>query len=566
MANSRSGHLMKTGLLGGQGFLGTWVRRELLRRGHEVVVFDRHPRTEMAPGETFFLGNVEDSIAVTELAAHVDGVIHLAAVLGTQETIGNPRPSAVTNIMGSLNVFEATNQYDLPMVYAGVGNSWMRDHATGSYTISKTAAEDYTRMFNAYREGRISVVRPVNAYGPGQSTAAPYGCLDPETPVLCADLTWRPIKSLREGAEVIGIDEEVVTGEKRKLRRARVTGSWATRKQAVRIRFEDGRSVVCSTDHPWLTSSPSGQIRQWVRASKLRTEDRVTWVTTRTWETGDTRDHGYISGLLDGEGHIGSHGVVLTQNPGAVLDEYLHILKECDFDPQPRLKQTGRSVMDVYLSGLSSRLRLLGEFRPVRLLEKAHALWEGKAPNGGRSRIVDIEELGEVDLWDIETTSHTYIANGFASHNSSKVRKILPALTCRALTGTPVEVYGDGKQISDCIYVEDVARVFVAALEYTVDHAPLEKPAEAGPAVSCTVNDIARLVVEEAAKFTGHDPVKIIHLPMRPGEVPGAVVRSDTSTLRPLGVDAADFTPLAEGVRKTVEWFAENWLPTWRKS
>ena len=313
---------MKIGVTGSQGFIGGWVRRELLRRGHEVVVFDRYPRTPLADGEAFFLGDIENSNSVTEMAAHVDAVIHLAAVLGTQETIQNPRPSAVTNIMGGLNVFEAAAQYRLPVVYAGVGNAWMRDHATGSYTISKTCVEDYGRMYNAYRGGIISVVRPVNAYGPGQSVAAPYG--------------------------------------------------------------------------------------------------------------------------------------------------------------------------------------------------------------------------------------------------PSKVRKILPAFTCRALTGTPIEVYGDGEQISDCIYVGDVASTFVTALEYTAEHGPLEKPAEVGPTESCTVNDVARLVAHFAAEANGGKPVGITHLPMRPGEVPGAVVRSDTSTLEPLGIDPGNFLSLEEGIRRTVEWYAENWLPFWK--
>lgn len=313
---------MKIGVTGSQGFIGGWVRRELLRRGHEVVVFDRYPRTQMADGEAFFLGDIENANSVTELAAHVDGVIHLAAVLGTQETIQNPRPSAVTNILGGLNVFEAANQYGLPVVYAGVGNAFMRDLATGSYTISKTCVEDYARMYNAYRNGTISVVRPVNAYGPGQSVAAPYG--------------------------------------------------------------------------------------------------------------------------------------------------------------------------------------------------------------------------------------------------PSKVRKILPAFTCRALTGTPIEVYGDGEQVSDCIYVGDVASTFVTAMEYTASSGPLEKPAETGPVESCTVNDVARLVAHFAAEASGRDRVDITHLPMRPGEVPGAVVRSDTSTLEPLGIDARDFVSLKEGIRRTVEWYAENWLPFWK--
>jgi UDP-glucose 4-epimerase len=273
----------------------------------------------MAGGEEFFLGDIRDETAVVELAAHVEGIIHLAAVLGTQETIGNPRPSADTNIRGSLNVFEAANQYGLPVAYAGVGNAFMRDLGTGSYTISKTAAEDYARMFNAYRGGRITIVRPVNAYGPGQSVAQPYG--------------------------------------------------------------------------------------------------------------------------------------------------------------------------------------------------------------------------------------------------TSKVRKILPALTCRALTGTPIEVYGDGTQVSDCVYVGDVARAFVTALEHTVEHGPTERPVEVGPITSVTVNDIARLVAEEAALVTAREPVGIKHLPMRPGEVPNAVVKADTSTLQQIVMTAADFVSLEEGIRRTVDWYANMWLP-----
>lgn len=322
---------MRVGLTGGAGFIGGHIIEALVTRGHQVIVFDHRGRIDpqlmlgLAPYDreavTVMLGDVRDSTAVTELAAHVDGIIHLAAVLGTQETIGNPRPSAETNILGSLNVFEAAAQYGLPVVYAGVGNHWMRDHGAGSYTISKTCAEDFARMFNAYRGGRIAIVRPVNAYGPRQSVAAPYG--------------------------------------------------------------------------------------------------------------------------------------------------------------------------------------------------------------------------------------------------SSKVRKILPAMACRALTGTPIEVYGDGTQISDCVYVTDVAKAFVTALEQTRASikAPA-KPIEVGPSDSGTVNDIARLVAACAAQVTGRDPVEVKHLPMRPGEVPNSVVSANVSTLAQIGMDAAQFVPLDEGVALTVEWYARNWLPT----
>ncbi|MFE9391722.1 NAD-dependent epimerase/dehydratase family protein [Streptomyces sp. NPDC006784] len=314
---------MKVLVTGGSGFIATWIRHQLLARGHTVLVMDHQDRRGgLLDGEEFFLGDVRDATAVTEAAAHADGIIHLAAVLGTQETISNPRPSAETNIIGSLNVFEAATQYRIPTVYAGVGNHFMRLQGTGCYTITKSAAEDLARMYNAYRDGgQVAIVRPVNAYGPGQSVAAPYG--------------------------------------------------------------------------------------------------------------------------------------------------------------------------------------------------------------------------------------------------TSKVRKVMPAFTCRALTGTPIEVYGDGTQVSDCVYVEDVARVFVAALEHTACHGAPAQPIEVGPATSCTVLDIARLVADTAAEMTGRAPVDITHLPMRPGEVPNAVVRADTSTLDVLGADhgADSFVPLADGIRNTVRYYAEHWLP-----
>lgn len=319
---------MRVGLTGGQGFIGSWIANELRTRGHDVVIFDRHNHVHTPDywdsRFEFFQGDVRDSTAIVELAAHVDGIIHLAAVLGTQETIQNPRPSAETNILGSLNVFEAANQYDLPVVYAGVGNHWMRDHGTGSYTISKTAAEDFTRMFNKYRNGRISVVRPVNAYGPGQSIAAPYG--------------------------------------------------------------------------------------------------------------------------------------------------------------------------------------------------------------------------------------------------SSKVRKIMPSFICRALTGTDIEVYGDGTQISDCVYVGDVARVFAGALEYTAEHGALETPVGVGPATSVTVNEVARMVAEEVAIQHGKPAVGITHLPMRPGEVPNAVVNANVESLLQLPEEfhESTFKPIRQGIYETVEYYNRNWLPRWK--
>lgn len=192
------------GITGGSGFIGSWIAKELLGGGYNVVLFDHVKKTPRIPlgGEvTLMLGDVRDPTAVTELAAHVDGIVHLSAVLGTQETIANPWPSAETNILGSANVFKAASQYGLPLVYAGVGNYWMNN----TYSTTKTAAE---RLLSQYRDElgqKFATVRPVNAYGPGQAVAHPFGPAKVRkiTPAfICRAIVGTPIEVYGSGNQV----------------------------------------------------------------------------------------------------------------------------------------------------------------------------------------------------------------------------------------------------------------------------------------------------------------------------------------------------------------------------
>jgi UDP-glucose 4-epimerase len=161
---------MKVLVTGGNGFIGRVTAAELQQRGHDPVIFDRADSCFSAERE-IFLGDIRDATAITEAVAHVDGVIHLAGVLGTQETIANPRPAAETNILGGLNVLEACSQYKVPLVNIAVGN-WF-EHST--YSISKSTVERFTVMYARYRSLPACSVRAYNAYGPGQSVAQPYG-------------------------------------------------------------------------------------------------------------------------------------------------------------------------------------------------------------------------------------------------------------------------------------------------------------------------------------------------------------------------------------------------------
>lgn len=199
---------MHIGITGGNGFIGGYVAEEVHRRGHRPVILDRRGVYSEANKDLFladqcdvFVGDVLDPVAMVELSAHVDGVIHLAAALGTQETIRNPRPAAEINILGGLNWLEGLAQYSIPGVYIGVGNHWMQN----SYSISKTTIERFVQMFNAERGTRVNIVRVVNAYGPRQSVAPPYGPAKVRkiTPsFVCRALTGTPIEIYGDGQQV----------------------------------------------------------------------------------------------------------------------------------------------------------------------------------------------------------------------------------------------------------------------------------------------------------------------------------------------------------------------------
>jgi UDP-glucose 4-epimerase len=162
---------MKVLVTGSSGFIGGYVLEELLARGHTPIAFDRHDKGFRPEGAELFLGDITDDVSVTEAVAHADAFIHLAGVLGTQETIKNPNPAAYTNILGGLNLFKAAAQYKVPGVNIAVGNYWMNN----TYSITKSTMERFAKMFNKESGTKITIVRALNAYGPRQVSAPPYG-------------------------------------------------------------------------------------------------------------------------------------------------------------------------------------------------------------------------------------------------------------------------------------------------------------------------------------------------------------------------------------------------------
>lgn len=147
---------------GGQGFIGGHVIQKLLDRGLQVLSLDRRAG-KVNPGVTYFTADVRDQHAVDQAVFESDGVIHLAGILGTAETLQHIPETVEVNLSGTINVFEAIKKYKKPCVYITLPDVWHNP-----YAITKRTAKDFALLYNREFKTKINVVRAFNVYGEGQ--------------------------------------------------------------------------------------------------------------------------------------------------------------------------------------------------------------------------------------------------------------------------------------------------------------------------------------------------------------------------------------------------------------
>ena len=251
-------------------------------------------------------------------------------------------------------------------------------------------------------------------------------CVDPETPVLLTDLTWKSAGALTEGEQVIAFDEQT-NGKRRKFRPACVTGVDRVIRPCVRLTTEDGATVVCSVEHRWLFVQ--GRNLRWRRTDQLEVGDQLLSIG-RPWEADDSFDGGYLSGILDGEGCVSKQKdgntrlLGFAQRPGKVLDHSVSLLMRSGVGFGAYPHKQGTFTININ-GGPFAKVCVLGLFRPRRLLEKANLLWEGVDVGAtDKVRITSIEVLGEREVVALSTSAATFIADGLLSHNSDTVQRV----------------------------------------------------------------------------------------------------------------------------------------------
>jgi hypothetical protein len=265
-------------------------------------------------------------------------------------------------------------------------------------------------------------------------------CLDPATRVLTADLKWVPISDLKIGTEIISVDELSESQRKhRKMRTGVVQDAIEVYRKAYRITLDDGRTLVCTGPHPWMSRAMSSTTTEWMSIEgnhlckrKLKVGCEIRWIT-KPWEEPTVED-GWMGGLLDGEGSLSNSNrkgaqICITQKEGAVFNRAFKYFSDrgyhanIELDEAVRKSKFGKErVPRIAITRMDEIFRIIGQTKSTRFTGRK--FWEnrelpGKKSGIGWAKIISIEPIGYQPMIDLQTSNKTYIAEGFVSHNTT---------------------------------------------------------------------------------------------------------------------------------------------------
>jgi UDP-glucose 4-epimerase len=164
----------------------------------------------------------------------------------------------------------------------------------------------------------------------------------------------------------------------------------------------------------------------------------------------------------------------------------------------------------------------------------------------GRSPFAEIDSPSGADFYAVSKLSgelavqafapffSTFVARLFVPYGPGQHSRMIPRLIDRVRSGEPVTVNQGGHPRMNPMYIDDVVRVFLAALELEG-----HQLVNVGGDEAAGIDDLAALIGEAV----GREPV----LEQADGGAPGDIV-GDTTRLHEL-LDLRPLTPLREGLR-----------------
>ena len=172
---------MKVLVIGGAGYIGSHVVKEMMRAGHKVTVFDNLSsglRCNLFPENDFIYGNILIERDLDDAFARgFDAFVHLAAFKAAGESMVAPEKYSVNNITGTLNIMNAAVRHGCKiMIFSSSAATFGKPEylpmdenhpqkPINYYGFTKLKIEEFMDWYDQIRDLKFAALRYFNAAG-----------------------------------------------------------------------------------------------------------------------------------------------------------------------------------------------------------------------------------------------------------------------------------------------------------------------------------------------------------------------------------------------------------------
>ena len=172
---------MKVLVIGGAGYIGSHVVKELMAKGHQITVFDNLSsglKQNLFKGNGFIKGDILNIKALDKaFAKGFDAFIHLAAFKAAGESMVCPEKYSVNNISGTINILNSAVSHGcLKMVFSSSAATFGEpqylpidenhpQNPENYYGFTKLEIERFMGWYDKIRGLKYAALRYFNAAG-----------------------------------------------------------------------------------------------------------------------------------------------------------------------------------------------------------------------------------------------------------------------------------------------------------------------------------------------------------------------------------------------------------------
>lgn len=183
---------MKILVLGGSGFIGSYLVEQLVSDGHSVRVFDRcleKFHTPLAEVD-YQIAQFGNALVRAKALEGIDTVYHLISTTVPSTSILNPIADIEDNLIPTIGFFEQMVKAGVKrIIYMSSGGAVYGNpekvpiseshplHPICPYGVTKIAVENYLLMYQKLYGLLPIILRPSNAYGPRQGHLGVQGVI-----------------------------------------------------------------------------------------------------------------------------------------------------------------------------------------------------------------------------------------------------------------------------------------------------------------------------------------------------------------------------------------------------